>query len=150
MAEHFGWTLEHKSILHVNSNVIDHGIRMNFLPYFVNRLRKKILCWYNSCVENTLSYTIKKISLKFNFSFLLIMSHPQSGKALSYTTLQIKGRWESNINVWFRFIYSQKWNCAASLFTKQNYNVLYPSFHIHVSVCDLYVPGSVCLFAAAK
>ncbi len=23
----------------------------------------------------------------------------------------MKGRWESNINVWFLFMYSQKWNC---------------------------------------
>ncbi len=26
-------------------------------------------------------------------------------------TLQMKGRWESNKNVWFPFMYSQKWNC---------------------------------------
>ncbi len=26
-------------------------------------------------------------------------------------TLQMKGRWESNINVWLPFMYSQKWNC---------------------------------------
>ncbi len=26
-------------------------------------------------------------------------------------TLQMKGRWESNINIWFPFMYSQKWNC---------------------------------------
>ena len=25
-------------------------------------------------------------------------------------TLQMKGRWESNINVWFPFMYSQKYN----------------------------------------
>ncbi len=25
----------------------------------------------------------------------------------------MKGRWEYNINVWFPFMYSQKWNCAA-------------------------------------
>ncbi len=45
-------------------------------------------------------------------------------------------------------LYSQKWNCTLSLFTKQNYNVLSPNFHIHVSVSDLYTvfPGSVCLF----
>ncbi len=51
-----------------------------------------------------------------------------------------EGRWESNINVWLRFMYSQKLNCAASLFQKQNYNVLSPNFHIHVSVSDLYIP----------
>jgi len=27
------------------------------------------------------------------------------------STLQMKGRWESNINVWFPCMYSQKWNC---------------------------------------
>ncbi len=26
--------------------------------------------------------------------------------------LQMKGRWESNISVWFPFTYSQKWNCS--------------------------------------
>ncbi len=28
-----------------------------------------------------------------------------------YITLQMKDRWESNINGWFPFMYSQKWNC---------------------------------------
>jgi hypothetical protein len=44
----------------------------------------------------------------------------------------MKGRWESNINVWFRFtrMYSQWWNYAVSLFPKQTYNVLSPSFQI--------------------
>ncbi len=55
------------------------------------------------------------------------------------STLQMKGRRESNINVWFRFMYSQKWNCLASLFPKQNYNVLSSNFHIHVSLSDLYI-----------
>ncbi len=32
-----------------------------------------------------------------------------------------EGPWESNINVRFRFMYSQKWNCAALLFP----NILY-------------------------
>ncbi len=53
---------------------------------------------------------------------------------------QMEGRWESNMNVWFRFIYSQKWNCAVSQFPKQNYNALPPNFHIHVYGSDLYIP----------
>ncbi len=57
----------------------------------------------------------------------------------------MKGRWESNINVWFPFMYSQKWNCAASVFPKHNYNVLSPNSCTHLSVRDLYTafPGSV-------
>ncbi len=39
-----------------------------------------------------------------------------------------------------RFMFYQKWNCLAYLFSKQNYNVLYPNFHIHLSVSDLYKP----------
>ncbi len=34
----------------------------------------------------------------------------------------------------------QKWNFAASLFPKQNYNILSPSFHIHVSMSSWYFP----------
>ncbi len=51
----------------------------------------------------------------------------------------MKGQWESNINVSFPFIYSQKWNCAASLFPKQNYNDLSPSSYTHISVKDLHI-----------
>ncbi len=36
-------------------------------------------------------------------------------------------------------MYSQKLNFAPSLFLKQNYDVLSPNFHIHVSVSDLYI-----------
>ncbi len=54
------------------------------------------------------------------------------------TRLQMKGRWESNLNVWFRLMYSTKLNCAASSFPKQNYNILSPNIHSHVSVSDLY------------
>jgi hypothetical protein len=32
-------------------------------------------------------------------------------------------------------------SALASLFPKQNYNVLSPNFHIHVSVSNLYVPS---------
>jgi hypothetical protein len=38
-------------------------------------------------------------------------------------------------------MYAQKRNRAASLFKKQNYNVLPPNFHIHVYVSDLYIPS---------
>ncbi len=53
--------------------------------------------------------------------------------------LQMKRRWEFNLNVWFPFMHSQKWNCAASLFPKQNYNVLSPNSYTHISVRDLYI-----------
>ncbi len=56
-----------------------------------------------------------------------------------------------NINVWFSFMYSQKWNCEASLFPKHNYNDLFPNSYIRISVRDLHIfPGSVCIFFAAK
>ncbi len=40
---------------------------------------------------------------------------PREGR-LRQVTLQMKGRKESNINVWFRFMYSQKGNNAACYF----------------------------------
>jgi hypothetical protein len=51
----------------------------------------------------------------------------------------MKGRWESNINVWFPFMYSQKWNCAASLLPKPKYTVLSPNAYTHISVRGLYI-----------
>jgi hypothetical protein len=72
----------------------------------------------------------------------------------TFMRLTAKGRWESNINVWFPFMYSQKWNCAqcaASLFPKQNYNVLSPNSYTHISVRDLYLSRiGLPIFAAAK
>ncbi len=47
--------------------------------------------------------------------------------------------WVSSTNVWFPFMYSQKWNCAPSTFPKQNYNVLPPNSCTHLSVRDLYI-----------
>ncbi len=50
-------------------------------------------------------------------------------------------------------MYSQKWNWAASLFPKQNYNDLSPYFHIQVSVIDLdlYIPRiGLSILQAAK
>ncbi len=41
-------------------------------------------------------------------------------------SLQMKGRWESNINVWFRFVHSQRWNFAALLLPKKNYKFCLP------------------------
>ncbi len=37
-------------------------------------------------------------------------------------------------------MYCQKCKCTASLFLKQNYNVLSSKFHIHVSVSNLFIP----------
>ncbi len=66
---------------------------------------------------------------------------------------QMKGRWGSNINMWFQFMYSQKWNCMAVLFPNQNYNVLSPSstfMCMWAIISDLYIPRSVCLFCCRQ
>jgi hypothetical protein len=43
------------------------------------------------------------------------------------------------INVWFPFMHSQKRNCAASLFPKQNYYILSPNSYTRISVRHLYI-----------
>jgi hypothetical protein len=102
-------------------------------------------CWLN--VNDTASSSMSITLLCGLSSKTLLLAQCQRHSFLFnldgmqlIATLQMKSRWESNINVWLRFMYSQKWNCAASLFTKQNYNVLSPNFHIHVSVSDLCIP----------
>ena len=57
--------------------------------------------------------------------------------------LQMTGRWKSNINVWFLFMYSQKWNCYF-----QNRIIM---FRLRVPTLiylwEIYrFSGSVCLF----
>ncbi len=67
--------------------------------------------------------------------------------ALENPALQMKGRWESNINVWFPFMYSQKWNCSF-----QNRIVMFclplPTL---IYLWEIYIfPGSVCLFCCRE
>ncbi len=57
-----------------------------------------------------------------------------NGSLQCISALQMKGRWESNENVWFRFMCSQKWNCAALLFLKQNYNVLFAHIYMNIGI----------------
>ncbi len=56
------------------------------------------------------------------------------------SALQMKGRLRIQYKYLVPIYVSPEMNCAASLFPKQNYNVLSPNFHIHVSVSDLYIP----------
>ncbi len=65
---------------------------------------------------------------------------------LTYTP-QMKGRWESNINVWFPFMYSQKWNCYF-----QNSIIMFClSVPTLIYLWEIYIfPGLVCLFCCRK
>ncbi len=60
-------------------------------------------------------------------------------RVLQKTTLQMKDRWESNVNVFLIYVFPEMKLCA-SLFQTQNYNVLSLNFHIHVSLSYLYFP----------
>ncbi len=62
-------------------------------------------------------------------------------------TRQIKGRWESNINAWFPFMYSQKWNCYF-----QNRIIMFClPFPTIIYLWEIYIfPGSACLFCNRK
>ncbi len=65
--------------------------------------------------------------------------------------LQMKGRWVSNINVWFPFMYSQKWNCAASLFYNRIIMSVSQFLHSYILyVRDFIFPGLVCLFCCSQ
>ncbi len=72
-------------------------------------------------------------TIRHMFGFYIWLQYIRTCTVL-YTALQMKGRWEFNINFWFPFINSQKWNCAASLFSKQNYIVLSPNVYTRISI----------------
>ncbi len=76
-------------------------------------------------------------------------SPPTLGKTNGpiYTTLQMKGLWEFNINVWFPCMYSQKWNCYF-----QNRIIMFclpvPTL---IYLWEIYIfPGSVFLFCCRE
>ncbi len=59
----------------------------------------------------------------------------------------MKGRWESNINVWSPYMCSQKWNCYSQnrliMFCLQVLTLIY--------LWEIYIfPGSVCLFCCRE
>jgi hypothetical protein len=76
-----------------------------------------------------------------------------SSSIFFYLTPQVKGRWESNINVWFPFTYSQKWNCALCSLVNCKNRILMFCFPIPtlIYLCEIYIfPGSVCLFCCSQ
>ncbi len=81
-----------------------------------------------------------KASLEFMSTKLSFSAYVCVCVCVSRTVNEGPVRIQYTGNVWFRFICSQKWNCVALLFPKQNYNVLSPNFYIHVSVWYLYIP----------
>ncbi len=84
----------------------------------------------------------------FSHAFQLSRSHSDLAlQEISLATLQMKGRWESNINVWSPFMYSQKGN-----FYFQNRIIMFclpvPTL---IYLWEIYIfPGSVCLFCCRE
>ncbi len=81
------------------------------------------------------------------FVVVLFGSKPYPLLLMSLYTLQMKGQWESNINVWFPFMYFQKWICYF-----QNRIIMFcipvPTI---IYLSDIYIfPGSVCLFCCRE
>jgi hypothetical protein len=98
--------------------------RPNKYIYHINNLDG---AWHNLLVQWCLSFFVCHLKI--------ILSRMWLWNFTNTVNSNWRCQWESNINVWFRLMYSQNWNCAASLFPKQTYNnVLSPNFHIHVSV----------------
>ncbi len=70
----------------------------------------------------------------------------QQGK-LPWSALQMKGRRKFNINVWFLFMYSQKWNCYIQHRIIM-FCLLVPTL---IYLWEIYIfPGSVCQFCCKE
>jgi hypothetical protein len=84
-----------------------------------------------------------------------LLSSPQGMRirvltVLNVLALQMKNRWESNINAPFRFIYSQKWNCRPRYFL--NRIIMFClSISTFMYLWAIYIfPESVCLFCCSQ
>jgi hypothetical protein len=74
-------------------------------------------------------------------------SYSQEAASFPWDALQMKGRWESNINVWLSFMYFQQWNWYF-----QNRIIMF-SFPVPtlIYLWEIYIfPGSVCLFCCRE
>jgi hypothetical protein len=59
----------------------------------------------------------------------------------------MKGRWESNINVWLPFMYSKKLNC----YFQNRIIMFFLRVLTHIYLREIYIfPGLVCLFCCRK
>ncbi len=121
----------------------------------INQGQLTVISYDFTCMTRAFSWKKNKLRRPHVLFFVVgiapfLLSPPPLSWLFICCTLQMKGRWESNINVWFPFRYFQKWNSAASLFSKQNYNVLSPSSSTYISVRDLYISVSVCLFFCSQ
>jgi hypothetical protein len=64
-----------------------------------------------------------------------------------FYALQMKGRWESNINIWFPFMHSQKWNLYFQNRTMM-FSLPVPTL---IYLWEIYIiPGWACLFCCRK
>ncbi len=83
---------------------------------------------------------------------LATIGKTQSIRFFTHHTLQMKGCRESNINVWFPFMNSQKWNCAASLFppSYRMFSLPTPTFICYIYERNIFFQDRSAYFAAAK
>ncbi len=62
---------------------------------------------------------------------LAALCAPQHRGGAYSAALQMRGWWESNINVWFPFMYSRKWNC----YFRNRIIIFCLSVPIHSNIC---------------
>jgi hypothetical protein len=103
-------------------------------------------------IENSPNPLYLKRGLQFPLWCMCITVLLSWAGGASGPTLQMKGRRESNINVWFPFMYSHKWNCALC-----NHLISKTEFKCSVSqllishLWEIYIfPGSVCVFFCSQ
>ncbi len=82
-------------------------------------------------------------------SWLVISAQPYPGSWLVILpALQMKCWWKAYINVWFPFMYSQKWNCYFQNRIIIMFCLPVPTL---IYLWEIYiVPGSVCLFCCRE
>jgi hypothetical protein len=91
--------------------------------------------------------SIFAVCMQYSWTHMLYRVQSDCVRLKLAHTLQMKGRWESNLNVWFPLMYSQKWNCYF-----QNRIIMFclpvPTL---IYLWEIYIfPGSVCLFCCRE
>jgi hypothetical protein len=109
------------------------------------------LCRYNLCRYKLCRYNLCRYSLYMNRIDVFCTQFSDSFEFSVFTHTANEGPVRILYKCLVPFIYSQKWNFAASLIPKQNYNTLSPNSCTLISVRDLYIyPGAICLLCCSQ
>ncbi len=125
-----------------------------FLPLLASLpLPASLLCWRPCCLSFSAVVGVPELTGVHAVAAIPALTDDQCHAIAGFPVvaevpaLQMKGQWESSINVWFPLMYSQKLNC----YFQNRINMFCLPVPTLIYLWEIYVfPGSFCLFCCRE